>query len=135
MITSEIPVLDRSGLRHFGLTTGAIVAGLFGIILPYLFGFSWPLWPWIIFAILATWGIIAPTTLAPVYHGWMRFGLLLSKITTPIILTLLFVITILPGALIMRLFGKDPMRRSFEQVESYRVITKQPSIDNLEKPY
>ena len=52
-----------------------------------------------------------------------------------IILTLLFLITILPGALLMRLFGKDPMRRSFDDSASYRVNTKQPSVENLEKPY
>lgn len=135
MMSGEIPVLDRTGLRHFGLTTGAIVAVLFGIILPYLFGFSWPVWPWIVFAILGTWAMVAPSSLGPVYRGWMRFGMLLGKITTPIILTLLFVITIFPGALIMRLLRKDPMRRSFDDSTTYRVDTKQPSSKNLEKPY
>ena len=135
MITNEIPELDKSGLRHFGLTTGAIVAGLFGIVLPYLLDVSWPLWPWLIFAILAIWALIAPTSLRPVYHVWMRFGMLLSRITTPIILTLLFLVTILPGALLMRLLRKDPMRRSFDESSSYRVKSKQPSVQNLEKPY
>ena len=135
MITNEIPELDKKGLRHFGLTTGAIVAGLFGVVFPYVFNLSWPLWPWIIFAVLASWALIAPSSLRPVYRGWMRFGMLLGRITTPIILTLLFLITILPGALLLRLFGKDPMRRSFDDSSSYRVRSTQPSIQNLEKPY
>ena len=135
MMTHEIPVLDKGGLRQFGLTTGAIVAALFGIVFPYLLDLSWPLWPWIVFAVLGFWGIIAPTSLGPVYRGWMRFGMLLSKITTPIVLTLLFLITILPGAMLLRLFRKDPMRRSFDESSSYRVMAKQPSVENLEKPY
>jgi len=135
VITNEIPELDKKGLRHFGLTTGAIVAGLFGVVFPYVFNLSWPLWPWIIFAVLASWALIAPSSLRPVYRGWMRFGMLLGRITTPIILTLLFLITILPGALLLRLFGKDPMRRSFDDSSSYRVRSTQPSIQNLEKPY
>ena len=134
-MTIEIPELDKSGLRQFGLTTGAIVAGLFGIVIPYLFDVPWPLWPWLIFAVLASWALIAPTSLRLVYQGWMRFGMLLGKITTPIILTLLFLITIVPGALLLRLFRKDPMRRSLDGSASYRVKAKQPSVQNLEKPY
>lgn len=134
-MTDEIPELDASGLRQFGLTTGAIVAVLFGVVFPYFLDLSWPLWPWIVFAVLGIWAIIAPTSLGPVYRGWMRFGMLLSKITTPLIMTLLFVIAIFPGALLMRLFRKDPMRRSFDDSESYRVKAKQPSVENLEKPY
>jgi len=113
-MTNEIPELDKSGLRQFGLTTGAIVAGLFGIVFPYLLDVSWPLWPWLIFAILASWALIAPSSF---------------------IMTLLFLITILPGALLLRLFRKDPMRRSFDDSASYRVNAKQPSVQNLEKPY
>ncbi len=135
MMSGEIPVLDKAGLRQFGLTTGAIVAALFGLAFPYVFEFSWPVWPWIVFAILGGWAIAAPASLGPVYRGWMRFGMLLGKITTPIILTLLFVIAILPGALIMRLLRNDPMRRSFDESASYRVDAKQPSPENLEKPY
>ena len=134
-MTNEIPELDKSGLRQFGLITGAIVAGLFGIVFPYLLDVSWPLWPWLIFAVLVSWALIAPSSLRPVYQGWMRFGMLLGKITTPIILTLLFLITILPTALLLRLFRKDPMRRSFDDSASYRVKAKQPSVQNLEKPY
>lgn len=135
MLTSEIPELDKKGLRHFGLTTGAIVAGLFGVLFPYLFDLSWPRWPWIIFAVLAGWALIAPSSLRPVYRGWMRFGMLLGKITTPIILTLLFLIAILPGALLLRLFRKDPMRRRYDDSDTYRVVSTQPSVQNLEKPY
>jgi len=135
MMSGEIPVLDKAGLRQFGLTTGAIVAVLFGLAFPYFLELSWPTWPWIVFAILGVWAIVAPDSLGPVYRGWMRFGMLLGKITTPIILTLLFLIAILPGALIMRLLRNDPMRRSFDESTSYRITAKQPSSKNLEKPY
>ena len=34
MDTYAIPELDRKGLRDFGLVTGAIIAGLFGVFFP-----------------------------------------------------------------------------------------------------
>jgi len=131
----EIPVLDAQGLRQFGLTTGAIIAGLFGLIFPYFFSDSWPVWPWIVFAVLAGWALVAPATLGPLYRGWMRLGLLLGKITTPIVLTLAFIIAILPAAIILRLSRKDPMHRKFDDTKTYRIESRQPSIKNLEKPY
>ena len=135
MDPSEIPELDRSGLRKFGVTTGAIVAVLFGILLPYLFGHLWPRWPWIVAAVLLAWSIVAPGTLRPVYRGWMRIGLLISRVTTPVILTLAFVTTILPTAVILRIFGKDLLHRKFNSSASYRVKSKAPSVDNMEKPF
>lgn len=130
-----IPVLDKRGLREFGFTTGAIIAGLFGILFPYLFERDWPLWPWIVFGVFSMWALLAPTSLNPVYRGWMRLGILLSKVTTPIVLTLAFAIAILPAAIIMRLLRHDPMRREFRDIDSYRVQSTRPSIENMEKPY
>ncbi|MBT8085640.1 MAG: sxtJ [Woeseia sp.] len=131
----EIPKLDANGLRQFGLVTGAIIAVLFGLFFPYLFERPWPIWPWIVFAVLAAWALIAPKTLEPVYQGWMRVGIAIGKITTPIVLTLVFIIAILPGAIILRLSRKDPMRRKFDGTATYRIKSRQPSVKNLEKPY
>ena len=49
----DIPELDAAGLRRFALVTGAILAVLFGVLLPWLFGFGFPLWPWIVAGVLA----------------------------------------------------------------------------------
>ncbi len=85
-----IPELDRKGLRDFGLVTGAIVAALFGLFFPWVLERSIPIWPWVIAGVLAVWALAAPLTLKPVYRQWMMLGLLLSKITTPIILGAVF---------------------------------------------
>lgn len=135
MSASNIPELDTKGLREFGLTTGAIVAVLFGLGFPYLFERPWPVWPWAVAGVLAVWAVILPNTLRPVYRGWMRIGLLLGKITTPIILTLVYAIAIIPTAIILRILGKDFMHRKFDQSKSYRVKSKNPSVTNMEKPY
>ncbi|MGI9341647.1 MAG: SxtJ family membrane protein [Gammaproteobacteria bacterium] len=130
-----IPELDRKGLREFGLVTGGIVAGLFGLFFPWVFERSWPLWPWIVFAVLGGWGLIAPMSLRPVYRGWMRFGLMLSKVMTPLILGIVFFLLITPVAFLMKVFGNDPMSRDFDGSDSYRVPTKKAKPENLEKPY
>jgi len=132
---SDIPELDKSGLRSFGITTGGIVAVIFGILVPYVLDRAWPMWPWIVAAVLAGWALVAPTTLGPVYRGWMRFGLLAGKIVTPIILTIVYIVTIIPTSIALALMGKDMMRRKFDSGPSYKVRSKQPSVENMEKPY
>ena len=135
-VDHPIPELDRKGLREFGLVTGAIVAGLFGLFFPWLLERAWPLWPWVILGALWLLALLAPSWLKPIYRGWMRFGLLASRVTTPLILSIVFFLIVSPMAVVKRLFGRDAMARRFDQAaESYRVPSKRPPVNNLEKPF
>jgi len=132
----QIPQLDNKGLRNFAFTTGTAIALIFGIFLPWLFDRSYPYWPWAILAILAVWGILAPASLAGIYRGWMKFALLLSKITTPIILGTVFFLVIFPASIIFRILRNDPMSRKFEdKAQSYRVKSDKPQSTSLENPF
>lgn len=132
----EIPTLDRRGLRDFGLVTGAILAVLFGLFFPWLLEFTIPAWPWVVGGILAVWGIAAPMTLNPVYRAWMRFGLLLSRITTPLVLGIVFFVMIFPLGFAMRRFGWDPMARKIDDdADSYRVPSTKARRNSIERPF
>jgi O-antigen/teichoic acid export membrane protein len=132
----SIPELDARGLRQFALSTGGIVAVLFGLILPWLFDAGLPSWPWVLAAILAVWGLAAPKSLGPVYRGWMRFGLAISRVTTPLILTLVFFLVFTPAGLIMRLTGHDPMQRRLSpDAASYREPSQAAAPESIERPY
>jgi Kef-type K+ transport system membrane component KefB len=132
----DIPELDREGLRGFAWQTGAALVVIFGIVLPWLAGFPWPVWPWVVGGALAAWGVVAPTSLGPVYRGWMRFGLLLNRIVSPIVLGIVFYVVITPVSLFMKVIGRDPMRRGFdEDVSTYRVPSKRRSKEQMERPF
>ncbi|EGV28042.1 hypothetical protein ThidrDRAFT_4138 [Thiorhodococcus drewsii AZ1] len=131
-----IPELDAHGLRRFALTTGAIVVALFGLILPWLFDLRFPIWPWPLAAVLMLWGLAAPRSLGPVYRGWMRLGLLMSRVTTPLTLSFVFFVAFVPAGFIMRLMGNDPMkRRLLPDAESYREPSQEATPKSMEKPY
>jgi hypothetical protein len=136
VVSHAIPDLDRKGLRSFGLTTGAIVAALFGVFFPWLLDLPIPWWPWIVGAVLVLWGLVAPSTLRMLYRTWMRFGLVMSRITTPIILGLMFFLVITPVGLARNMFGRSSMPRSFDAaLQSYRKESVQQPAQKLEKPY
>ena len=133
---TEIEQLDKKGLREFGLVTGLVVVVLFGLFLPWVFDHSWPYWPWTIAGVL--WGVslVFPLALNPVYHIWMRFGLVLGWINTRIILGLVFYLMFTPIRLLLLVLRKDPMRRKIEpESESYRIPSKNQSREHMERPY
>ena len=131
-----IPELDRKGLREFGLVTGGIVAVLFGLFFPWLLERPIPRWPWVIFGVLTIMGLAVPMALNPVYRTWMKFGLLMSKVMTPLIMSIAFFLTVTPLAFVMRLLGKDYMARKLDRsAASYRVPSKAAPPKRLEKPF
>ena len=134
--TSHIPELDRKGLRSFGFTFGAIIAVLFGLLVPWLFDKAIPVTPWVILAVMVAWGLAAPMTLRPLYTAWMTFGLFMSRITTPIIMGIVFYIVVTPMGFLFRLFASDPLRRDWDaEAETYRNKSEHLPPERLRKPF
>jgi hypothetical protein len=132
----KIPELDRKGLREFGLTTGAAVVVIFGLFFPWVLERDWPLWPWIIAAPFWTLALVHPLWLRWIYRAWMRFGLLASRVMTPLVLGVVFFVMISPMAIVRRLMGKDPMHRALDtNQKSYRVPSTKSPKEKLERPF
>jgi hypothetical protein len=133
---SENKKLTIKELREFGFLTGAIIAGLFGLILPLINGHSLPMIPWIIAIVLAGIALFVPKSLDPVYGIWMKIGLALGWLNSRIILSIVFFIIVTPMALMMKLLKRDTMARRFDfEVETYRISSKIYPSAGMEKPY
>jgi hypothetical protein len=95
-----------------------------------------PIWPWIIAVPLWFLAIASPGNLKVVYDFWMKIGLLLSKIMTPLWMGLAFYLVVMPMGLIMRAFGKDPMNRELSgEASSYRMPSQLRTKESMEKPF
>lgn len=72
-------------------------------------------------------GLWIPRVLSPLNRVWLRFGLLLHRIVNPMIMGLLFYVCVTPMGLVLRLLGKDPLRKRFDpKVDSYWIERKPP---------
>ena len=63
-------------------------------------------------------GLLAPTHLGPIERGWMALAHGISRVTTPVVMGLMYVAVFVPIGLIRRTFGGNPLvhgewRRSF----------------------
>ena len=127
--------MNKEELRRFGLVTSALFLVFFGLLIPWIWDFAWPVWPWIVAGLLTGAAMINADLLRPVYRVWMRFAEMLGWFNTRLILGLVFFLIFLPVGLILRIF-RDPMRRRLEpSADSYRVTSCSPKIENMERPF
>jgi len=123
-------------LREFGLIFGTIFVLLFGLLIPWLFDKSFPLWPWYVLAFMGGVAIIFPLGLKPFLKIWMMFGAVMGWINTRIILGLVFYLVFMPFGLVMKVFGKDLLSRKLDSdASTYRVVHKEENNSNMENPF
>jgi len=128
--------LSAKELQKFAVITALMIGVVFGGLFPFLWDARFPTWPWIAAGVLATWGIIAPTSLAKPYQWWMRLALALGWINNRIILSLVFFLLFVPFGAMRRLLGGDPMRRRLDaSSDSYRIEKRGHTGTDLRRPY
>jgi len=132
----EIPELDRTGLRRFGLILGAILALLFGLLLPWT-GQERPAIVWVGTGLLVmAWALVAPDSMNSLYRPWMRVAMMIGSVVNATVLAIVFFMVITPMGMIMRMMGKDPMRRKLDKsLASYRMISKVRADNHVERPF
>jgi hypothetical protein len=74
-------------------------------------------------------GLTVPGHLGPIYRGWMRMALAISKVTTPIFMGIVYFIVLTPTGLIMRLLGKKPIRHKLENDSFWQSTAGRPTGD------
>lgn len=102
---SRTPDAQGSSNRGFGLVFAAafVVVGM----LPVLGDRPARRWALAIGGAFLMAALLAPAVLSPLNRVWTRFGLLLGRITNPVILGILFYGVFTPFGLLLRLMRKD----------------------------
>ena len=110
-------------------TFGNVFAAFFAIIglLPVLSGRDPRFWALALGGAFLIVAFVAPRVLRPLNRLWMRFGLVLHKIVNPLVLGMMFFVVVTPVGLLMRVFGKDPLRLRFDaEAETYWIVRDPP---------
>ena len=71
-------------------------------------------------------GLLNSKILTPLNKLWFKFGILLGKIISPIIMGIIFFFVVTPIGLIMRLLGKDVLNLKYNKNKSYWIEKKGP---------
>lgn len=123
-----------SSNRSFGLVFASVF--LVVAVYPLLRGGSVRLWSLALSALFLVLALAVPRVLSPLNRGWMRFGLLLHRFVSPVVLGIMFFLVVTPMGLVMRAIGKDMLRLRFDRRASTYWIERSPpgpqpdSLDN-----
>ena len=121
-------------LKRFARSFSCMVVIMFGLILPWMFAQSFPVWPWVAGFLLLVWGEFAPGTLRRFHLIWHKLGYLLSRITSPVLLGAVYFLVLTPVAIAKRQFGSSRFRVECEvDLKTYREACQ--SDHNLKDPF
>lgn len=114
--------------RSFGIVF-TIFFAIVGL-LPLFSSHPVRIWAFIVSTLFLLLALLRPSSLAPLNKLWTKFGALLHRIVSPVALGVLFFLVVTPTGLLMRLFGKDPLRLRLDRnAKSYWIERSPPGPD------
>lgn len=110
-VEGRVPArLSAAEGRRFGLTVGLAFLALAAVLLwrertrtAMVLG--------ALGALLLLGGLLVPTLMGPVERAWMALALAISKVTTPVMMSIVYFVVMMPIGLLMRALGRTPLRR------------------------
>ncbi len=106
--------------RSFGLVVAGVMVAI--SLFPFLSGGGLRWWSLLIALGFGSAALVRPKSLHGLNKLWFKFGLLLSKVVSPIVLGLIFFLTVVPIGVIRRIGNKDPLNQTIDpSVKSYWV--------------
>jgi len=84
------------------------------------------LWSLIISIIFLVLGIANSKLLTPINKIWFKFGLLLGKIVSPIIMGIIYFFVVTPIAILMKLLKKDILNLKYNNKDTYWIEKSGP---------
>ena len=110
--------------KNFGLT----------FFIVFLIISFWPLmhneqiriWSLVIALIFLILGMSNSKILTPLNTIWFKFGLILGRIVSPIVMGIIFFLIVTPISIIMRILGKDLLNLKYNNQKSYWIEKRGP---------
>tara|TARA_B100001063_G_scaffold241007_1_gene267102 strand:- start:4851 stop:5234 length:384 start_codon:yes stop_codon:yes gene_type:complete len=93
---------------------------------PIINGDNIRIWSLVISIILLILGLLNSRILTPLNLIWMKFGILLGKIISPIIMGVIFFLVVTPIGILMRILKKDLLNLKFNINKTYWIDKSEP---------
>ena len=95
-------------------------------IFPILNNDNIRVWSLVISLIFLVLGLINSKLLSPLNKIWFKFGLILSKVVSPVIMGIIFFLVVTPIGILMRILKKDLLNLKYNNKNTYWIKKKEP---------
>tara|TARA_B110000971_G_C19677667_1_gene349617 strand:- start:136 stop:516 length:381 start_codon:yes stop_codon:yes gene_type:complete len=109
--------INKSSNKSFGIVF--FIVFIIIAFWPLLNSETYRLWAIPISLIFLILGLSNSKLLTPLNVLWFKFGILLGKIASPVMMGIIFFVIVTPIAIIMRLLKKDLLNLKFNKNNSY----------------
>jgi hypothetical protein len=117
--------IEQSSEKSFGIVFGIVF--LLVATYPLINSEDLHIWALIISIVFLLLAFLATSVLIIPNKLWFKFGLLIGSVVAPIVLTLIYFITVMPTGIIMRFLGKDLLKQKLDKnAKSYWIERKEP---------
>ena len=93
--------------------------------------YYWSLFISFIFLVL---GLMNSKILSPLNLLWFKFGILLGKIVSPVVMGIIFFLVVTPISILLKIFGKDVLNLKFNNNKTYWIEKNGPK-SNMKKQF
>jgi|TARA_B110000977_G_C10782722_1_gene379248 hypothetical protein len=109
-----------SSNRSFGIVFFIVflIVGLF----PLISNENIRIWSLIISTIFLILGLLNSRILTPLNIIWFKFGILLGRVVSPLVMAMIFFLVVTPTGILMRIFQKDLLNLKKNNSKSYWII-------------
>ena len=105
-------IKNKSSNKSFGIVF--FIVFLLISIYPLIKNGELRLWSLIVALIFLILGLLNSKILTPLNSIWFKFGLLLGKVVSPVIMGIIFFLVVTPTGFLMKLFKKDILNLKFK---------------------
>ena len=116
--------IQMSSNRNFGIVFFLVF--LFIAVYPLNYNGEIRIWSIIVSSIFLILGLLNSKILTPLNKLWFKFGILLGKVASPLIMGIIFFFVVTPIGLFMRLLGKDLLNLKYNNNKSYWIKKSGP---------
>jgi len=117
-------IKNKSSNKSFGIVF--FIVFLLISIYPLIKNGELRLWSLIVALIFLILGLLNSKILTPLNSIWFKFGLLLGKVVSPVIMGIIFFAVVTPTSIIMRILGKDLLNLRYSKNKSYWIEKEGP---------
>ena len=122
-----------SSNRNFGLVF--FIVFLIVSLWPLTYGGSIRIWLVIISMVFLILGLMNSKLLTPLNKLWMKFGMILGAIISPVVMGIVFFLVVTPIGVILRIMGKDLLKKSYDKKKKTYWIKRGKPVSTMKQQF
>ena len=93
------------------------------------------IWSAVISIVFLILGLMNSKLLTPLNRLWFKFGMFLGAIVAPVVMGIIFFLVVTPTGFLMRIMGKDLLRRKYDKSNKSYWIKRDKSSSSMKQQF